>query len=75
MKLRIKNKIVGEDDFFWVELNINGERVSTDIHANSIEEAEILAVKLEKLAYEIYSNAYWAGGNNVSQRIKEILGL
>ena len=75
MKLRIKNKIVGEDDFFWVELNINGERVSTDIHANSIEEAEILAIKLEKLAYEIYSNAYWAGGNNVSRRIKEILGL
>lgn len=75
MKLRIKNKIVGEDDFFWVELNINGERVSTDIHENSIEEAEILAIKLEKLAYEIYSNAYWAGGNNVTQRIKEILGL
>jgi hypothetical protein len=75
MKLRIKNKIVGEDELFWVELNINGERISTDIHANSIEEAEILAIKLEKLAYEIYSDAYWAGGNNVSQRIKEILGI
>lgn len=61
MKLRIKNKIVGEDDFFWVELIINNERIPTNIHANSIEEAEILAVKLERLAYEIYSNAYWAG--------------
>ena len=75
MKLRIKNKIVGEDDFFWVELIINNERIPTNIHTNSIEEAEILAVKLERLAYEIYSNAYWAGGNNVTQRIKEILGL
>ena len=75
MKLRIKNKIVGEDDFFWVELIINNERIPTNIHANSIEEAEILAVKLERLAYEIYSNAYWAGGNNVTQRIKEILGV
>lgn len=78
MKCRIKNRIVGEDELFWVELIINGEkiyRVSTDIHAHSIEEAEILAVKLEKLAYEIYNDAYQAGGNNVTRRVKEILGL
>lgn len=75
MKCRIKNRIVGEDKLFWVGLIINGKEIATDIPSRSIKEAEILAVKLEKLAYEIYSDAYWAGGNNVTQRIKEILGL
>lgn len=72
---RVQTILSGEDDFFWIEIVLNGINLDCPIRVGSIHSGERIAEQINNLVKEVYRRAYRKGFATCQLNIQNAIGL